>query len=146
MNVVRLSRLVLPGMRGRRWGRILNLTSLAAKQPDPMLTISSTLRAGISALTKSLSLECARDGVTVNALLPGNIMTDRQVHLAEQRAMASGGTVDEQLSRTAASIPMSRLGRPEDIGDAAAFLCGERASYITGVSLQVDGGIISSTF
>lgn len=146
MNVVRLCRLVLPGMRSRRWGRIVHITSLVAKQPTPLLTISSTLRAGISGLTKTLAQESAPYGITVNALLPGHIMTDRQVHLGELKAKAEGISLEDYFARTAASIPAGRIGRPEEIGDAIAFLCSEQASYITGVSLQVDGGIIQSTF
>jgi len=146
MNVVRLSRLVLPGMRERRWGRIVHLTSLVAKQPLPLLTISSTLRAGLSALTKTMATEFARDQVTVNALLPGHIHTDRQTHLAKVRAEKEGLSLERALELTQAGIPMGRLGRPEEIGDAIAFLCSERAAYITGASLQVDGGIIQSTF
>jgi len=146
MNVVRLSRLTLPGMRARGWGRIVHITSLVAKQPAPILTISSTLRAGISGLTKTLAQEAAKDGVTVNALLPGHIMTDRQVHLGELKAKVEGMSLDDYFARTAISIPAGRIGRPEEIGDTIAFLCSERASYITGASLQVDGGIIQSTF
>jgi len=146
MNVVRLCRLVLPDMRRRGWGRIVHITSLVAKQPVPILTISSTLRAGISGLTKTLAQEVARQGITVNALLPGHIMTDRQVHLGGLKAKAEGISLEEYFTRTAASIPAGRIGKPEEIGDAIAFLCSERASYLTGVSLQVDGGIIQSTF
>lgn len=146
MNVVRLCRLVLPGMRSRGWGRIVHVTSLVAKQPTPILTISSTLRAGLSALTKTLAQEAARDGVTVNALLPGHIMTDRQIHLGELKAKAEGIGLEDYFTRTAAAVPQGRIGRPEEVGDAIAFLCSERASYITGASLQVDGGIIQSTF
>jgi len=146
MNVVRLSRLVLPGMRERRWGRIVHLTSLVAKQPLPLLTISSTLRAGLSALTKTMATEYARDQVTINALLPGHIHTDRQTHLAKLRAEREGISLERALELTQAGIPMGRFGKPEEIGDAVAFLCSERAAYITGTSLQVDGGIIQSTF
>lgn len=146
LNVVRLCRLTLPGMKAREWGRIVHITSLVAKQPAPILTISSTLRAGISALTKTLAQETASHGITVNALLPGHIMTDRQIHLGELKAKADGISLEEYFTRTAASIPAGRIGRPEEIGDAIAFLCSERASYLTGTSLQVDGGIIQSTF
>jgi 3-oxoacyl-[acyl-carrier protein] reductase len=146
MNVVRLSRLALPGMRERKWGRIVHLTSLVAKQPLPLLTISSTLRAGISALTRTLATEFAREGVTINALLPGHILTDRQVHLAKVRAEKEGISTEQALALNQAAIPLGRFGRPEEIGDAAAFLCSERAAYITGTSLQVDGGVIQSTF
>ena len=146
LNAVRLCRLALPGMRARRWGRIVHLTSLVARQPLPLLTISSTLRAGLSALTKTLAQETAAEGITVNALLPGHIMTDRQVHLGELKARAEGIRLEDYLARTAASVPAGRMGRPEEVGDTIAFLCSERASYITGASLQVDGGLIQSTF
>jgi len=146
MNIVRLTRLVLPDMRSRSWGRIVHITSLVAKQPLPILTISSTLRAGISGLTKTLAQETARDGITVNALLPGHIMTDRQVHLGELRARTEGISLDDYFTRTAATIPAGRIGRPEEVGDTIAFLCSTRASYLTGTSLQVDGGLIQSTF
>jgi len=146
MNIVRLTRLVLPEMRSRSWGRIVHITSLVAKQPMPILTISSTLRAGISGLTKTLAQETARDGITVNALLPGHIMTDRQVHLGELKAKAEGISLEAYFARTAAAIPAGRIGRAEEIGDTIAFLCSARASYLTGTSIQVDGGLIQSTF
>jgi 3-oxoacyl-[acyl-carrier protein] reductase len=146
MNVVRLCRLVLPGMQERKWGRVVHITSLVAKQPMELLTISSTLRAGLSALTKTLSDQVARDNVLVNAVLPGHILTDRQVHLNEIRSKEQGISMEEYASRVEASIPMARFGRPQEIGDVIAFLCSERASYITGVSLQVDGGIIRFAF
>jgi 3-oxoacyl-[acyl-carrier protein] reductase len=146
LNVVRLCRRVLPGMRERHWGRIVNITSLVAKQPVPILTISSTLRAGLSGLTRTLSSEFAKDGVTVNALLPGHVMTDRQVHLGEVKSKAEGISLEAYFQRTAAAIPAGRMGQPREIGDAVAFLCSERAAYITGASLQVDGGAIQGTF
>ena len=146
MNVVRLARLVIPGMQQRRWGRIVNITSLVAKQPLELLTISSTLRAGLSALTKTLADQVARDNILVNALLPGHILTDRQVHLNEIRSKEQGISIEEYAAKVEQSIPLGRFGRPPEIGDVVAFLCSEQASYITGVSLQVDGGIIRSTF
>lgn len=146
MNVVRMTRLVLPGMRTRRWGRIIHITSLVAKAPYPLLTISSTLRAGLSGLTRTLALETARDGITVNALLPGHVLTDRQFHLAEVKAAADGITVEQHFARQAAAIPMGRIGRPEEVGAVIAFLCGEPASYLTGQSLLVDGGLVQGTF
>ncbi len=146
MNVVRLSRLVIPDMQSRNWGRIVNITSLVAKQPLDLLTISSTLRAGLSGLTKTLSDQVAKDNILVNAVLPGHILTDRQVHLSEIRSKEQGISIEEYAKKVEQSIPMARFGRPEEIGNAVTFLCSERASYITGVSLQVDGGIIRSTF
>jgi 3-oxoacyl-[acyl-carrier protein] reductase len=146
MNVVRMSRFVLPGMKAKKWGRIVHITSLVAKQPYPLLTISSTLRAGLSGLTRTLALETARDGITVNALLPGHVMTDRQTHLAEVKSKAEGITVAEHFARQAAAIPAGRIGNPEEIGAVIAFLCSKPASYLTGQSLLVDGGLVQGTF
>ena len=146
MNVVRMTRLVLPGMRARQWGRIVHITSLVAKQPYPLLTISSTLRAGLSALTRTLALETARAGITVNALLPGHIMTDRQLHLAEVKAADAGITIEAHFEQQAAAIPAGRIGQPEEVGAVIAFLCSQPASYLTGQSLLVDGGLVQGTF
>jgi len=146
LNAVRLSRLVLPGMRARHWGRIVHITSLVAKQPLPLLTISSTLRAGLSAMTRTMATEFARDNVLVNALLPGHVMTDRQLHLGQVKAQKDGITVDQYLEKAQAAIPLGRFGRPQEIGEVIAFLCSERASYLTGMSLCVDGGITQGTF
>ena len=146
MNVVRMTRLVLPGMRAGHWGRIVHITSLVAKQPYPLLTLSSTLRAGLSGLTRTLAMETAKDGITVNALLPGHVMTDRQLHLADVKSKAEGITVDQHFARQAAAIPAGRIGRPDEVGAVIAFLCGEPASYLTGQSLLVDGGLVQGTF
>jgi len=146
MNVVRLSKMVLPSMQQRKWGRIVHITSLVAKQPVDLLTISSTLRAGLSALTKTMSNQVAADNVLVNALLPGHILTDRQTHLAEVRAKEQNKSVEQVKAEGVQVIPMRRYGRPEEVGEVIAFLCSERASYLTGVSLQVDGGIIQGSY
>jgi 3-oxoacyl-[acyl-carrier protein] reductase len=146
MNVVRLSRLVLPGMRQRRWGRILHLTSLTAKQPIALLTISSTLRAGLSALTKTMSNEFSREGVLVNAVLPGHVRTARQVELNEIRSKQEGISIEDYALRVQEAIPIGRYGEPREIGEVVAFLASERASYVTGATVQVDGGLIQSTF
>jgi len=146
MNVVRLAQLVIPGMQQRKWGRIVNITSLVAKQPTELLTVSSTLRAGLSALTKTLSDQVAKDNVLVNCVLPGHYMTDRQKELSEIRAKQQGITADDYLAKAVTSIPLGRYGKPEELADVVAFMCSERASFLTGVSLQVDGGQIRSTF
>lgn len=144
LNVVRLTRLVLPGMRSKRWGRIIHLTSLVAKQPIDELTISSTIRSGLSGLTKTMANQFGPYQITVNAILTGHILTDRQYALADRRIKESGLTVDQYFKQAATEIPLRRLGQAEEIGDVAAFLSSERASYLTGVSLQVDGGAIRS--
>lgn len=146
LNVVTLSRLVLPGMQSRSWGRIIHLTSLVAKQPIDELTISSTIRSGLSGLTKTMANQFGPDRITVNAILTGHILTDRQYALAERRVHESGLSYDQYFNQAAAEIPLRRLGEPKEIGEVVAFLASERASYITGVSLQVDGGVIKSTW
>jgi 3-oxoacyl-[acyl-carrier protein] reductase len=146
MNVVRMSQLVLPAMRTAKYGRIVHLTSFVAKQPMALLTISSTLRAGLSALTKTMAAQVAADGITVNAILPGHFLTDRQVHLNELRAKQHGITRAAWEDRLLAEIPARRFGRPEELGDAVAFLLSERAAYVNGTSLQVDGALIGATF
>lgn len=139
MNIVRLTRLVEPYMSG--WGRIVHITSLVAKEPSPLLPISTTLRAGISGLTKLQARVLGEKGITVNAVLPGHTLTDRQNHLADLRAGKEGITREEALADTARQIPVGRLGKPEEIAAAIAFLCSEPAGYVSGVSLLVDGAL-----
>ena len=145
-NVIRASKLVIPGMRKKKWGRILHITSFVAKQPVDLLTVSSTLRAGISALTKTMANQLAADGILVNALLPGYVRTDRQIELSEIRAREAGISVEEYEARAAQTIPLRRSAEPSEIGNVAAFLCSDRGSYLTGVSLAVDGGLLQGTF
>jgi 3-oxoacyl-[acyl-carrier protein] reductase len=141
MNVIRMTDLALGPMQEARWGRIVHLTSLVAKEPSLLLPISSTLRAGLMALTRVQATELAERGITVNSVLPGHTLTDRQVHLAEIRAGKEGITVAEALRRQAETVPMKRLAEPEEIASAVAFLCSAPASYITGTNLLVDGGL-----
>lgn len=145
LNVVRMVREAAPRMRESSWGRIVHLTSYVAKEPGRLLPISSTLRAGLMALTRLQSVDLAPFGVTVNGVLPGHTLTDRQIHLATVRAEREGTTVEQALHDQALNVPLGRLARAEEIADAAVFLASERASYVTGVNLLVDGGIVKGT-
>ncbi len=140
MSVVRLVREVLPSMEKQRWGRIISIVSIAAKQPINELLISSTLRPGILGLSKVLSNQYARDNITVNTICPGLILTKREEELSVSRAADKKMTFEEYMAESAKAIPAGRLGRPEEIGDVVAFLASEQASYINGVNLLVDGG------
>lgn len=138
MNVVRLARLALPGMRERRWGRIVNIASISAKQPIAGLTLSNALRPAILGLAKSLADEVAPDGVTVNTLCPGMHATDRLLHLRRRE----NEPVAELHARLAASIPVGRVGDPSAFADAAAFLCSQSAGFVTGTTVVIDGGAV----
>ena len=139
MSMVRLTREVLPMMTEQRWGRIITITSIAAKQPINELLLSSAIRPGILGLTKVLANLHAKDNITVNTICPGNILTKRQEELSTSRAKQKNMSLDEYLTETASAIPAGRLGRPEEIGNTVAFLASEQASYINGVNLLVDG-------
>jgi 3-oxoacyl-[acyl-carrier protein] reductase len=145
LNVVRLSRLVIPGMQQRKWGRIIHLTSFVAKQPLDDLTISSTLRAGLSGLTKTMANQVGPDNITVNAVLMGHFMTDRQYHIADARVKERGITYEQYFQEAAAMIPLRRIGEARELGDVVAFLASERAGYVTGTSMLVDGGLYRGT-
>jgi 3-oxoacyl-[acyl-carrier protein] reductase len=141
-SVVNLVRAALPGMKERRWGRIVNVTSISVKQPVAGLILSNSLRAGVTGFAKTISNEAGPYNVTVNNVLPGYTRTERLIHLAESVAEREGKTIDEAYQGWAEEVPMGRLGEPDEIAAAAAFLCSEQASYITGQSLAVDGGWI----
>ena len=141
-SAVGFARAALPSMRARRWGRIINITSIAAKQPVDGLMLSNSLRTAVLAFAKTLSNEVAADGVTVNSLLPGYTRTDRVVDLAQQKAAAGGGRVEDIYKQWEIEIPMGRIAEPREFAAAAAFLASDRASYITGQSIAVDGGWI----
>lgn len=141
-SAVGFARAALPGMRSRRWGRIINITSIAAKQPVDGLMLSNSLRSAVIAFARTLANEVAADGITVNNLLPGYTRTERVVDLAQQMASTGGTSPAEFLGKWEAEIPMRRLGEPRELAALAAFLASERASYITAQSIAVDGGWI----
>lgn len=140
--VPRLCRLVLPGMVRRGWGRIVAINSVSSRQPIPNLALSNALRPAVLGYLKTLALEVAADGVTVNAVLPGYTRTARQIELAEMRAEQTGADAADLLSAPAADTAIGRLAEPSEIGSMIAFLCSAEASYVTGQSIAVEGGFL----
>jgi 3-oxoacyl-[acyl-carrier protein] reductase len=143
-SVVGLVRAVLPGMKARRWGRIVNVTSIAVKQPVDGLILSNSVRAAVTGFARTLANEVAPFGVTVNNVMPGYTRTARVDELARANAGRRGTTPDDELAVWERQIPMGRLGEPAEFAAMVAFLCSHRASYTTGASIPVDGGWIRS--
>lgn len=141
-SAVGLTRALLPGMKERRWGRILNVTSIAVKQPIDALMLSNSLRAAVTGFARTLANEVAAFNVTVNNIMPGYTRTDRVEQLARASSEKTGTSLKDAYSRWEKEIPMGRLGEPREFAALAAFLASERASYITGSSIAVDGGWI----
>lgn len=144
LSVIALTDRVLPKMRERQWGRIITSTSSGVVAPIPNLAISNALRLSLVGWSKTLSREVGRDGVTVNIVLPGRIATSRITFLDEQKAKREGRKVEDVTAESTASIPVGRYGRPEEYADVVAFLASERAAYVTGSVVRVDGGLIAS--
>jgi len=141
LNFVRFVREVVPHMREKKWGRIVGIQSSSVKEPVSNLDLSNGIRPGIAGLTKALMPDLAKDGITINLVLPGIFLTDRVRH-----RMTGTPGVDDQtiIQHIAATIPAGRLGDPNEIGNLVAFLASERGAYITGAVYQIDGGIIHS--
>lgn len=135
---------LLPGMRGAGYGRIINIVSTSVYQPIPNLGVSNTTRGAMASWAKTLSYELAPDGITVNNVLPGSTDTERLRQLLQANADRTGQALQDVVAAWEAEIPLGHFGRPEDIGQAVAFLASPAAGYITGVSLPVDGGKIKS--
>ena len=141
LSAVRLSRAVLPYMKGQNSGRIINITSLAAKEPMEGLILSNAARAGVIGMAKTMANELGRYNITVNSVLPGYHLTDRMTQLYQVRSQQQQRPAEEIQAEQAKTIPLGRLGQPAELAAAVAFLASERASYITGVALVVDGGL-----
>jgi 3-oxoacyl-[acyl-carrier protein] reductase len=146
MSAIRLTRLCLPHMRARHWGRIITGTSSSVKQPLANLMLSNSLRSATTAWSKTLADQVAADGITVNTIAPGRIKTERIREIDEDLAQRSGRTRPEVEHDQLKLVPMGRYGEPAEFGAVAAFLASEPASYITGVTLLVDGGIFRGTY
>ncbi len=144
MSTVNLCRAVVPVMQGRGGGRIINLTSVSVKQPVDNLMLSNMARTAVIGFAKTLATELAPDNILVNNVCPGIIFTDRIQQLATVRAEEAGITIDEALERMTADIPLGRIGDPAEFASLVVFLASERASYITGTTIQVDGGMVKS--
>ena len=144
MSVVRFVRAVLPHMRKTDGGRIINVTSTSVKQPLENLLLSNSIRPAVIGLAKSLANELAADGILVNNICPGSIYTDRIKDNVAAQVKATGQSEESIMQEYEAKIPLSRLGKPVELADLAVFLASPRASYITGATLQVDGGLVRS--
>lgn len=142
MSAVRLTRIFLPRMIEKGWGRVIYMTSVSVKEPIDGLILSNVFRSGVNALSKSLSRTVRKDNITFNVVCTGNIYTERAMKLLENRSKKFGKSFEEVKKEMENSIPLGRYGSVEEIADFVVFLCSEKSSYINGVSIQVDGGFI----
>jgi 3-oxoacyl-[acyl-carrier protein] reductase len=144
LSVIAITDRVLPGMRSRKWGRVITSTSSGIVAPIPNLGLSNSLRSALVGWSKTLSREVARDGITANIVVPGRIATGRIRFLDEAKAKRENRTVEEVTAESTGSIPAGRYGRPEEYAAAVAFLASEHAAYITGSIIRIDGGLVPS--
>jgi 3-oxoacyl-[acyl-carrier protein] reductase len=140
MSAIRLIRAAVPHMREQKWGRIVNIASVSVKEPLDNLILSNSLRAGVVGMARTLANQLAVDGITINNVLPGYMLTDHVLELAETQARAQGRSPDEVLAGFAAPVPVGRVGKPEELAAVVAFLASEQAAYVNGTSILVDGG------
>ena len=141
---IRMGREAVPHLKKQSWGRIVNILASTVYQPIDNLVTSGVTRMGTVAFAKSLADEVGRDNILVNNVAPGFLLTDRMLNLIESRARDSGESVDALLEARAATIPVGRIGRPEELADLVTFLSSEKNSYITGTTILVDGGVVRS--
>ena len=146
MSAVRLIRTAIPHMQQEKWGRIINITSVAVKEPIDNLILSSSIRAAVHGMAKTLANQLAQYGITVNNVMPGYIQTDRVEQLAQNTAARTGRSVAEVLADSSRHVPLGRFGPPKELGALVAFLASEQAAYINGASIPVDGGRIKTAF
>jgi len=146
MSTVRLIRAAVPHMQAAKWGRVINITSLSVKEPLAPLVLSNATRPSVHGLAKTLANQLGKDGITVNNIMPGYTRTDRIIEYGEAVAKQSGKHLEEVFADMGKPVPVGRIGEPEELGALAAFLASERAAYITGASIPVDGGAIRAAF
>lgn len=146
MSAVRFIKQVLPAMKEKHWGRIINITSISVKQPIENLLLSNAFRNAVTALAKTVSSEVGKYNITINNVAPGYTLTSRIYELAVERAKKSGESHEHVLAMMANEVPMKRLARPDEVAAAVVFLASEITGYITGSTIGVDGGIIKSTY
>ncbi|MFX0096813.1 MAG: SDR family oxidoreductase [Candidatus Hodarchaeota archaeon] len=144
MSTIYLCRAVIPYMKKQKWGRIINMTSVSVKQPINGLILSNAVRAGVVGLSKSLSNETAKDNILINVVGPGYTLTERVRELARSKAAKEGISEEEVYEAWEGRIPLGRLAQSEEIANLVVFLASEKASYITGTTIQVDGGLVKS--
>ena len=141
---IRMIKGCLPHMEKNRWGRIVNITSLAVKEPAPTLVLSNVFRSGVVSLAKSLSKDLIGKGITINNICPGAFKTDRALELMQVRAETLGITIEEVEEQAVSTFPQKRYQNPDELGDLVCFLASKRAAAITGTTIQIDGGISNS--
>jgi 3-oxoacyl-[acyl-carrier protein] reductase len=146
MSAVSLTRRVVPGMVQKKWGRLIYITSSSLRQPVPNLVLSNTVRLSLAGLSKSLALEYVSNGITSNGIMQGHILTDRQRQVAQDVSSRTGKSLDEAMKQMLQDVPAGRYGQSEEVGYLVAFLASEKASYINGTMLAIDGGLIRSVF
>lgn len=146
LSTIRLTQLALPHLKEAEGGRVINITSVTAKEPKPDLALSNTARSAVLGAAKTLSREVAPEGITVNSVLPGSTGTERMVELTRDKAERRGISYEEAQRESAGSIPMDRWGTPREIADVVTFLASERASFVTGCAIPVDGGYTRSLY
>ncbi len=146
MSAVWLTKRVVPGMVQKKWGRLIYITSSTLRQPVPSLVLSNTVRLSLAGLSKSLALEYGSRGITSNGIMQGHILTDRQRQVAQDVSSRTGKSLEESMKQMLQDVPEGRYGLTEEVGYLAAFLASERAGYINGTMLAIDGGLIRSVF
>jgi 3-oxoacyl-[acyl-carrier protein] reductase len=146
MSAIRFTRLVLPAMKEKKWGRIINITSLSVKQPIDNLILSNSLRSAVTAFSKTLSSQIGKYNITINNVAPGYTLTPRIIELAKSRAELAQTTPDKILESMAEEVPMKRLAKPEEVASLVLYLSSEQAGYINGQTIVVDGGVVKSTY